>query len=926
MSDEKESEKPVSPEESIPVPERSSVAVPDVDPTPEEEAAIGAEAVRSRGSNDYFRLMMDRNFLEYASYVIKDRAIPDVDDGLKPVQRRILWSLFRIDDGRTHKAANVIGNTMHFHPHGDASIGDALVVLANKEYFITRQGNFGNIFTGSPAAAPRYIECSLSPMGREVLFNNDITEFVDSYDGRNREPVVLPVKIPSLLMLGSDGIAVGMATRIMPHNFNELLRAQIAVLRGESFALYPDFQQGGVMDVREYADGNGKITLRAKIEIDGRRLVVREIPATTTTESLIASIEKAAEKSKIKISSVTDYTANQVEVEIVPTRGYDPEKTLQALYMYTDCSVSISVNLTVIRENRPVQMSVTEVIGRNTAKLLEYLKRELEIDLARQEDLFHAKTLAQIFFENRIYKKIEECRSQEEEYAEVHAGLAPFRDLLRRDVTDEDIDRLLALPVRRISRFDIEKNQRELAEVLARMKEIRRHLGHLTQYAIDYLEQLLVKYGEAYPRRTEIEHFEKIDRREAALNNIKVGWDRKNGYIGTGIRSDDILACNEFDRFVLVEKTGSYKVIALPPEKLFVGRLYDLRKYDENTMFGVIYRETKSGKYYGKRSSIGGFILDKEYALCPSGCKLELLTPRPDAVYLLTQVDGRGRTTPVELNLMELPERSPKARGILVSGKSISKITHQRYLSEEELAVFRSNQANDGEMTDQSDGEMTDSDISDISPLSEPPPEPEANSGDIPAEGKDREVPPVPVKEKKRSVEIPEPPKQPGAPVAEEKAEKKAGEVVPVPVKEKKRSVEIPEPPEQPAASVAEEKAGEKPRETPAAVAAVAMNPEEAPPWDESAPPPSIAEAPRSAVRPAPYSELPPPEVRPVELGIEAASGLDAALVLDADAPAPRRRSKPVRPVSEKGAEPPAARPPEENDDSFGIVQPEFGF
>ena len=627
-----------------------------------------------------------------------------MDDGLKPVQRRILWSLYKIDDGRTHKAANVIGNTMHFHPHGDASIGDALVVLANKEYFIAKQGNFGNILTGSPAAAPRYIECSLSPMGREVLFNNDITEFVDSYDGRSQEPVVLPVKIPSLLMLGSDGIAVGMATKIMPHNFNELLNAQISELRGEPFELFPDFQQGGLMDVSDYQDGNGKITLRAKIDIDGRKLIIREIPATTTTESLIASIEKAAEKNKIKIASVNDYTTQHAEIEIVPTRGYDPEKTRQALYMYTDCSVSISVNLTVICESRPAVMSVTDVIRRNTRKLLEYLKRELEIELAKQEDLFHAKTLAQIFFENRIYKRIEECGSVEEEYAEVHAGLAPFRHLLRRDVTDGDIDKL---PVRRISRFDIEKNQREIAEVLAKMEEINKNLGSLKQYAIRYLKSLLDKYGEQYPRRTEIEHLEKIDRTAAALNNIKVGWDRRNGYVGTAIKSDDTIACNEFDRFVCVSKDGSYKVIALPPEKLFIGKLYDFRKYDASTEFGVIYRETVSGKYYGKRTSIGGFILDKEYMICPEKCKLELLTPRSDAVYTLLETNARGKMTEKEQNLMELPVRTPKARGVLISSKQLAKITHKRYLTPEELEAFRSNvQPAEKEEHPESDGEV----------------------------------------------------------------------------------------------------------------------------------------------------------------------------------------------------------------------------
>jgi len=750
MSDETENIEPeaLDPEE---IPDESAVA-----------------AVRQRGSNEYFRAMMDRNFLEYASYVVKDRAIPDVDDGLKPVQRRILWSLYKIDDGRTHKAANVIGNTMHFHPHGDASIGDALVVLANKEYFITKQGNFGNPLTGSPAAAPRYIECSLSPMGREVLFNNDITEFVDSYDGRSKEPVVLPVKIPSLLMLGSDGIAVGMATRIMPHNFNELLNAQISELRGEPFELYPDFQQGGMMDVSEYQDGNGKITLRAKIDIDGRKLVIREIPATTTSESLIASIEKAAEKNKIKIASVNDYTTEKVEIEIVPTRGYDPEKTRQALFMYTDCSVSISVNLTVIRESRPAVMSVSEIIKRNTQKLLEYLKRELEIELGKQEDLFHAKTLAQIFFENRIYKRIEECGSQEEEYVEVHSGLAPFRELLRRDVTDEDVDKLLALPVRRISRFDIEKNQREIAEVLAKMDEINKNLGSLKQFAIRYLKSLLERYGAMYPRRTEIERLEKIDRTVAALNNIKVGWDRKNGYIGTAIKSDDTIACNEFDRFLCVTKEGVYKVIALPPEKLFVGKLYDFRKYDASTEFGVIYREAKSGKYYGKRSSIGGFILDKEYMLCPAKCKLELLTPRSDAVYTLFETGARGKTAEKEQNLMELPVRTPKARGLLITGKPLAKITHKRYLTPEEVEALRAvAQPADREEDSESDEEMTEEIREEI---------PAETAGEVPEPTPEEAAPPPepeeePAEEEQPEPAVEEPPEPSPEPLPEEEKE-----------------------------------------------------------------------------------------------------------------------------------------------------------
>ena len=677
----------------------------------EEENDSTAIAKQKQGTNDYFRKMVDRNFLDYASYVIGSRAIPDVDDGLKPVQRRILWALYQVYDGRTHKVANIVGNTMHYHPHGNASIEDALVVLANKgglientyrdrksgqekieylniPYFIIKQGNFGNILTGSPAAAGRYTECGLSKLAHEMMFNNDITTFVPNYDGREEEPVVLPAKLPSLLMLGSDGIAVGMSTSVLPHNFNELIDAEIAVLEGRPFELYPDFQQGALMDVREYEDGNGRVILRAKIDIDGRDLIIREIPATCTSESLVASIERAAEKNKIRISSVDDFTTDHVEIRVTPTRGYTPEQTLQGLYMYTDCSISISSRIVVICDRKPVQMSVSQVLKRNVEKLVGYLKRELEIDLDRQNELHHAKTLAQIFFENRIYKKIEECRNQEEEYREVHTGLAPFRNLLLRDVTNEDVDKLLALPVRRIARFDIEKNQQELREIDEKIKKIRHKLTHLIDYAISELQEIKKKYGSNFPRRTEIEKIEQIDRKAAALNNIKVGWERRTGYVGTGIKSDDIIVCNEYDRLLCIEKSGKYKVIPMVPEKLFLGKLYDFRKYDAETQFGVIYRENKSGKYYGKRTSIGGFILEKEYILCPPGCRLELLTPRADAIYLWSEEDARGKNITRELNLMEFPVRAPKARGVLISNKTMTKVVHNRYLTEEEIAAL----------------------------------------------------------------------------------------------------------------------------------------------------------------------------------------------------------------------------------------------
>ncbi len=641
--------------------------------TPEditEESSCEAEAISSKSGNTFLRRLMDRNFIEYASYVIKERAIPDVDDGLKPVQRRILWALHKIDDGKFHKVANVIGDTMKYHPHGDASIGDALVVLANKNLFIERQGNFGNIFTGDVASAPRYIECRLTDLARETLFNNDITEFVDSYDGRNKEPVSLPSKLPSLLMLGAEGIAVGMATKIFPHNFNELIEAQIAILKGEPFQVFPDFPQGGLMDVSEYDDGNGKIRLRAKIERVGRKLVIREIPASTTTESLIASIEKAVNANKMKIAAINDYTTDKVEIEITPMRGYDPDKALKALYAYTDCSVSLSASLMVIREGKPANMTVSEVLRRNTSRLLEYLRRELEIELGKLEDKFHEKTLAQIFIENRIYKRIEECEVYEKVLAEVRKGLDKFKKLLKRAITDEDIEKLLSIPIRRISLFDINKNKKDLDEILEGIDRVSKHLKRLNSYTIKYLRDIMKKYGSGRERVTEIEVFDRVDKQAVALNNIRVGWDRGNCYVGTAVKSDEKVMCSEYDHLLCVERNGKYRVINIP-DKIFVGRLYYFTKHDKSQIFHVVYSEKKTGKFFAKKTVIGKFITDKEYRLCPEGCRLEVLTTRANSLYEFTLDVKRGDGRLV-VNLSDMPERSPKARGVLISPKKVS--------------------------------------------------------------------------------------------------------------------------------------------------------------------------------------------------------------------------------------------------------------
>jgi len=871
--------------------------LPETPPVPvEEENETGPVAAQKRGTNEYFRKMMDRNFLDYASYVIGSRAIPDVDDGLKPVQRRILWALYLVYDGRTQKVANIVGNTMHFHPHGDASIGDALVVLANKggcieqevadrktgkkhveylntPYYIKKQGNFGNILTGSPAAAGRYTECALTKLAYETLFNNDITDFVPNYDGREVEPVVLPAKVPSLLMLGSDGIAVGMSTTILPHNFNELIDAEIAALRGESFQLFPDFQQGGLMDASEYDDGNGRIVLRAKIDIEGRDLVIREIPYGCTTESLVGSIERAAEKNKIRVSNIADFTTDHVEIRVTPTRGYDPEKTLNGLYMYTDCSVSISPKMMVIRDRRPVQMSVTEVVLRNVDKLKGYLKRELELELERQIELRHAKTLAQIFFENRIYKRIEECKTQEDEYREVLTGLAPFRDQLSRDVTNDDVDKLLALPVRRIARFDIEKNQQELREIAAKIKEIKHHLAHLVDYAVDYLAEIKKKYGSEFPRRTEIEHFEQIDRHEAALNNIKIGWDRKNGYIGKAVKSEDTVVCNEFDRFLCTEKSGKYKIIPLPPDKLFIGKLYDFRRFDAQTVFGIVYREKKSGKYYGKRSAVGGFILEKEYNFFPAGCALELFTPRPDAIYELQETNGKGKTASSELNLMELPLRSAKARGVLITAKQVAKITHSRYLTPEELESYRTPEPDNGDEADNDDNNTP--------PEAEPPaPAEEPKPVEEPAPVEET----APVEEPVPVVEENAPAEEPPAPVEEP----------PAPVGKTEPEPEEPKPVEEPPAPV--EETQPEPEEPPAPVEETEPEPEEPPAPVEEPPAPAPAGDELLSVQPDPP-----------------------------DADAHKHRGRPKK--GDRGEPPrPALSGGEDPDDELGIVQPEFGF
>ena len=651
----------------------------------DDELAEGTAIAATESTNTHLRRLISSNYIEYASYVIKDRAIPDVNDGLKPVQRRILWSLYKMDDGKFHKVANVVGHSMQYHPHGDASIYMALVNLANKEYFIEKQGNFGNILTGDAPAAARYIEARLTPLAREVLFNPDITEFENSYDGRNKEPVSLPAKVPALLMSGQEGIAPGMTTTILPHNFKELLEAQIAILRKEPFELFPDFLQGGRMNVSDYEDGNGKITLRAKVDIEGRKLIIREIPATTTTEKLIDSVEKAVNKNKLKIASINDYTGEKIEIEIVPARGHKPEDTLKILYAYTDCSVSISSSLLVIRDNKPVIMTVSNVLRYNTERLVEYLRMELQIELDRLNEKYHEKTLERIFIENRIYKGIEECRTYELVFLEIRKGLNKFKDMIKREITDKDIERLLAIPIRRISRFDMNRNQKDIEDILKAIKKVEKNLNSIIRFTIKYIESLIERFAKNYPRRTEIEDFERVDKRAAALNNIKVGWDRKACYIGTSIKSEDTVRCNEFDFLHCIEKTGKYKIISIP-QKLYVGRLYYFNKFDKDIVFSIVYKDKKKNVYYIKRCTVNKFIRDKEYLIMPKGCQLELITTRENTVYeCILEKTNRQKIDSIELDFSQVQMRSPAARGFRFTNKKILKFRFKGQVEEADL-------------------------------------------------------------------------------------------------------------------------------------------------------------------------------------------------------------------------------------------------
>jgi topoisomerase IV subunit A len=618
---------------------------------------------------------VDRSFLEYASYVIRDRAIPNLSDGLKPVQRRILWTLHEKDDGRFIKVATVAGAAMQYHPHGDASINDALVVLANKRYLIEGQGNFGNIFTGDVPAAGRYIECRLTELARSEIFNNEITDFVPSYDGRAKEPVTLPSKLPLLLMLGTEGIAVGMSARILPHNFGELIEAQIAILKKQPFKVLPDFQTGGLMDAREYRDGAGQIKVRAKIKIkDDSTVLITEIPPTTTTDSLTASIEDASRKGKIKIKSINDFTSEAVEIELRAPSGVSASQLVDALYAFTDCEVPVASRIIVIKDNRPVEMTVSEVLRENTAQLVATLKRELELKEQQLEQDLHFKTLVRLFVENRIYKRIEQARTNEAVIEQIQEGFTPFRRQMRRDLTPEDIEMLLAIRIRRISLFDINRHREEMDKVKADLDQTRGHLKNVTRYAIAHLESLLEKYGPLYPRRTKSSRYDEVDAREVAFKSFKVAYDRESGYIGYKVSGEEFKCdCTKFDKLLLVFKDGHYKVVELP-EKMFVGPdLVYAAVPERERVITLAY--TNRNATYLKRFAFGGTILNKEYFCIPPKSRILFFEPdTPAELFIRYKPAPYQKVNQQTCKPADVEVKGPKTRGRQISIKEVAAI------------------------------------------------------------------------------------------------------------------------------------------------------------------------------------------------------------------------------------------------------------
>ena len=631
----------------------------------------------------YVKNLFDSNFIQYASYVIRDRAIPEITDGLKPVQRRIIHTLLKTDDGRFTKVANVCGKVMAYHPHGDSSIYTALVNLANKELFIDKQGNFGNMYTGDGASAPRYIECRLRPITKDILNTNPkITQYVDTYDSRDTEPVAFQAKLPLVLIMGAEGIAVGMSTYILSHNIHEVIDAERKCLRGEKFQLFPDFPTGGLIDVSGYEDGLGKIVTRAKMDTsDDKKIVITELPYGSTTESLCDSIEKAVKNGKIKATSIQDYTSDKVNIEIRLQRGVYTKDVVDALYAFTDCEQTIYCNLLVIKDNMPVQMTCTQVIQYHSKQLVGILKQELELEKAALLEKLHLRTLERIFVEERIYKKIENQKTEEGVIKAVLDGFKPFKAELIRPITVEDVDHLLKIPIRRISLYDMNKNKQEVQAINDRIKEINRLLKHLVEYAISWLDGIEAKLdGITTRRRTTITNINTVDVKAVSKRDMSLKYDEKSGNLGTEVSGgEEMLKVTPYDKVIYVRKSGIYSVSECP-KKIFVGpelRYTGLADKESlsKVLFTILYRDPATQYVYIKRCKIAGYIMNRDYFFAPDGMEVLHVDTRKTFEFKLNYVPkGRIKKLTETFKASNYEEKSLKAKGVRVAPKEVKDI------------------------------------------------------------------------------------------------------------------------------------------------------------------------------------------------------------------------------------------------------------
>ena len=630
-------------------------------------------------------------FLDYASYVILERAVPHIEDGLKPVQRRILHSMKRMDDGRYNKVANIVGHTMQFHPHGDASIGDALVQMGQKDLLIDCQGNWGNILTGDRAAAPRYIEARLSKFALDVVFNPKTTDWQLSYDGRNKEPITLPVKFPLLLAQGAEGIAVGLSSKLLPHNLNEICDAAIKYLRGEDFQLYPDFPTGGAIDVSKYNDGQrgGVLKVRAKIEkLDNKTLVIREIPFSKTTTTLIDSILKAIDKGKIKAKRVDDNTAAEVEIQVHLAPGVSSDKTMDALYAFSDCEINISPNCCVIEDNKPCFLTVSDVLRHGVDRTMGLLRKELQIRRGELlEQLFFA-SLERIFIEQRIYKekKFEQAADMNEAVAFVDLKLTPFKPDFLREVTRDDILRLMEIKMQRILKFNKDKADELIARIKAEVAEIEHDLEHMTDVTINWFMFIKNKYGNEHPRHTEIRSFDTIDSAKVVEANQKLYINRQEGFIGTGLKKDEFVCnCSDIDDIIIFYKNGKYKIIKVA-DKIFVGKgiiwLQVFKKNDKRTIYNVVYKDGREGYYYMKRFNVTSMTRDREYDLTAGtpGSKVNYFTANPNGeaeiIKVVLEPDPKKKRQNIflERDFSKVMIKSRGAKGVILTKQSIHRI------------------------------------------------------------------------------------------------------------------------------------------------------------------------------------------------------------------------------------------------------------